>query len=150
MLLDGSEAPYLNKPDNLEVDGYGNIIIQEDPGNNPQLSRMVAYRIADGKLAVMSRFNEAMFLASKASSTFITEDEETSGVLNVTNLMRKNKSDKKYYYLFVAQVHASGDALFKARPDITDAAAKAELAKAIEAGQMYLMTVTNWNTVYGG
>lgn len=150
MLLDGTEAPYLNKPDNIEVDGFGNILIQEDPGNNPQLTRMFAYRIADGKLVIMNQFNEAMFSAAKGAASFITEDEETSGVLNVTSLMRKSKADKNYYYVFVAQVHATGDALLKARPDITDATAKAELAKAIEAGQIYLMTIGNWNTVFGG
>jgi secreted PhoX family phosphatase len=28
MLLDGSEAPFMNKPDNIEVDGFGNILTQ--------------------------------------------------------------------------------------------------------------------------
>lgn len=150
MLLDGTEAPFLNKPDNIEVDGFGNIIIQEDPGNNPQLTRMFAYRISDGKLVVLNKFKEALFSAAKADASFITEDEETSGVLNVTSYFKKNAKDKNSYYVFVAQVHATGDALLKARPDITDAAAKAELAKAIEAGQIYLMTISNWDAIYGG
>jgi hypothetical protein len=149
MLLDGTEAPFMNKPDNIEVDGSGNIIIQEDPGNNPQLTRMFAYRIKDGKLVVLNQFKEAMFSAAKADASFITEDEETSGVLNVTKYFRKSSKDKNSYYILVAQVHATGDALLKARPDITDAAAKAALAKAVEAGQIYLMTVSNWKTVYG-
>lgn len=150
MLLDGTEAPYLNKPDNIEVDGYGNIIIQEDPGNNPQLTRMFAYRISDGKIVVLNQFKEAMFSAAKADPSFITEDEETSGVLNVTKYFKKNSKDKNTYYVFVAQVHVTGDALLKARPDITDPAAKAALAKAVEGGQIYLMTVSDWSTIYGG
>lgn len=148
MLLDGSEAPYLNKPDNLEVDGFGNILIQEDPGNNAQLSRMFAYRISDGKLATIAQFNKDLFSTAAASSKFITEDEESSGVLNVTNLFKSGKSDTNKYYILVAQVHATGDALFKARPDITSEAGKALLLKGIEAGQIYLMTVADWTQVY--
>lgn len=149
MLLDGSEAPYMNKPDNIEVDGLGNILIQEDPGNNAQIERMFAYRIKDGKVAVLTQFNANMFSKAAASAEFITEDEEQSGVINVTSLMRKNASDKNSYYVLNAQVHATGEALLKARPDITTESGKADLAKAIEAGQVYLMTVANWAAVYG-
>jgi secreted PhoX family phosphatase len=148
MLLDGSEAPYLNKPDNLEVDGFGNILIQEDPGNNAQLSRMIAYRISDGKMTTIAQFNSEMFSTATASAKFITEDEETSGVLNVTSLFRTSKTDTNKYYIFVAQVHATGDALLKARPDIVTAEGKSALLKAIEAGQIYLMTVSDWSKVY--
>lgn len=148
MLLDGTEAPYLNKPDNLEVDGFGNIIIQEDPGANAQVSRMFAYRIADGKIATIAKFSDKMFSATKADPSFITEDEETSGVLNVTKYFKKSKTDSNKYYVFVAQVHVTGDALLKARPDITSAEAKAKLLKAVEAGQIYLMTVSNWSKLY--
>ena len=51
LLLDGSEEPFLNKPDNMTIDGEGNLLIQEDPGNNVSLARIVAYRIADGRAA---------------------------------------------------------------------------------------------------
>lgn len=149
MLLDGSEAPYINKPDNIEVDGFGNILIEEDPGNNPQIERMFAYRIADGKIAVLTQFNEKMFSKAAGDSSFITEDEEQSGVLNVTALLRKGKSDKNSYYLLNAQVHATGAALLKARPDITNADEQTVLARAIEAGQVYVLTIPDWSAVYG-
>jgi hypothetical protein len=149
MLLDGSEAPYMNKPDNIEVDGYGNILIQEDPGNNPQIERMFAYRIADGKIAVVSQFNDKMFSKAAADASFITEDEEQSGVTNVTSLLRKSKTDKNFYYVLNAQVHATGAALLKARPDITNADEQTVLARALEAGQVYLLTIADWSAVYG-
>jgi Bacterial protein of unknown function (DUF839) len=148
MLLDGSEAPYLNKPDNMEVDGFGNILIQEDPGNNAQLSRIVAYRIKDGKMKTVVQFKSSMFSAAAADASFITEDEESSGIIDVTNHFKTSKADTKKYYIFVAQVHATGDALLKARPDITTAEGKAKLLQAIEAGQIYLMTVSDWSSLY--
>jgi hypothetical protein len=149
MLLNGSEAPYMNKPDNIEVDGYGNILIEEDPGNNPQLERMFAYRIADGKVVVLTQFKDKMFSKASGDASFITEDEEQSGVLNVTSLLRKSKSDKNSYYILNAQVHATGAALLKARPDITNVDEQTVLARAIEAGQVYILTIPDWSAVYG-
>lgn len=149
MLLDGSEAPYMNKPDNIEVDSFGNILIEEDPGNNPQVERMFAYRIADGKIAVLTQFNEKMFSKAAGDASFITEDEEQSGVVNVTSLLRKGKTDKNSYYLLNAQVHATGAALLKARPDITNADEQTVLGRALEAGQVYVLTIPDWSAVYG-
>ena len=149
MLLNGSEAPYMNKPDNIEVDGFGNILIEEDPGNNPQLERMFAYRISDGKVAVLTQFKDKMFNKSTGDASFITEDEEQSGILNVTSLLRKSKTDKNSYYILNAQVHATGSALLKARPDITNLDEQTVLGRAIEAGQVYILTIPNWSAVYG-
>ncbi|MEY4019362.1 MAG: hypothetical protein RLZZ590_662 [Actinomycetota bacterium] len=150
MLLNGTEAPFMNKPDNIEVDGFGNILIQEDPGNNAQLERMFAYRIKDGKIAVLTQFKASMFSKASASPEFITEDEEQSGVLNVTNFFRKSKTDTNSYYVLNAQVHATGADLLKARPDITTEAGKSALLNAVEGGQVYLLTIPNWTAVYGG
>ncbi len=143
MLLDGSEAPYLNKPDNIEVDGYGNILIQEDPGNSVLRTRMFAYRIADAKFAILSQFKAQYF--EPGAAQFITQDEESSGVLNVTNFLKKSKTDTNKYYIFVAQVHST---IAAARPDVTSAEGIAALATAVEGGQVYLMTVSDWAKVY--
>lgn len=146
MLLNGTELPYLSKPDNIEVDGFGNVLIQEDPGNNDQVARMVAYRIADGKIAVVTKFKDEYFAPGGAK--FITKDEESSGITNVTDILRTSKTDKNSYYVFDAQIHATPGA---SRPDLaSDKAGAAELAKAVEGGQVYLLTIPDWNAVYGG
>lgn len=146
MLLDGSEEPYLNKPDNIDVDGAGNVLIQEDPGNNDHVSRVVAYRIKDGKIATVAKFKDVYFAPGAAQ--FITKDEESSGVTEVTDFMRKSETDTRRYYVLDAQVHASPLA---SRLDLAgaDASTKAELANMVEGGQLYLMTVDDWTRVYG-
>jgi len=142
MLLDGSEAPYLNKPDNITVDAFGHIMIQEDPGNNEQVSRLFAYDLATGKIAVVAKFKDEYFAANGKAK--MTIDEESSGIIDVTKYFKKDASDSKAYYIFNAQVHVQTSIT---RPDVTDAAAKAELDKLLEGGQLYLLTVADWSKV---
>ena len=142
MLLDGSEAPYLSKPDNIVVDDAGNILIQEDPGNNALLARVVSYRISDGKLATIAKFKDTYFNSAN-TTTFITQDEESSGIVDVTSYLRTGKSDKAKYYMMVAQIHATPA---KSRPDLTPA--PADIANAIEGGQWYVMKVSDWSGIY--
>jgi len=142
MLLDGSEEPLLSKPDNIVVDNVGNILIQEDPGNNAHVSRVVAYRIKDGKLATVAKFKEIYFNSANVE-TFITQDEESSGIIDVTDYFKTGKSDTAKYYMMVAQIHATPA---KSRPDLSPA--PANIANAVEGGQWYVMKVANWELIY--
>ena len=142
MLLDGSEEPYLSKPDNIVVDDAGNILIQEDPGNNALNARVVSYRISDGKLATIAKFKDTYFNSAN-TTTFITQDEESSGIIDVSSYLRTGKSDKAKYYMLVAQVHATPA---KARPDLNPA--PANIANAIEGGQWYVMKIDDWSSIY--
>jgi len=145
LMLDGSEAPYLNKPDNITIDDLGNILIQEDPGNNAHVSRLVAYRIADGKVGTVAKFKDQYFAPN--GSQPITLDEESSGVVDATKFFRTSAKDANSYYLLDAQVHVP---TAKARIDLgaLSPTATAELNNAVEGGQLYLMTVKDWNAIY--
>ncbi|MBU3693117.1 MAG: DUF839 domain-containing protein [Candidatus Nanopelagicaceae bacterium] len=141
LLLDGSEQPYLSKPDNIAVDAVGNVLIQEDPGNNALVARIVAYNIKSKKVSVMAQFKSEYFAAGGTS--FITQDEESSGIIDVTDLLKTGAKDKARYYMYVAQIHSP---TAKARPDLDPTSSW--LASAVEGGQWYVMKVQEWNLVY--
>ena len=141
LLLDGSEAPLLSMPDNITVDGAGNVLIQEDPGNNALVARIVSYRIKDGAVGIVAKFKDEYFAEGAAS--FISKDEESSGIIDVTDLLSKGKTDKSRYYMYVAQVHGP---IAKARPDVAEG--DLTLPKAIEGGQWYIMQISDWTAVY--
>jgi len=126
LLLDGSEAPFLNKPDNMDIDQEGNLLIQEDPGLNDHLARIVAYRIADGARGVVAEFDRGQF--SPGSPNFITTDEESSGILDTRDLLGPGT------FLFDAQVHV---------PPVNN------VVEYVQRGQLMQMEVTDWSAVYG-
>jgi hypothetical protein len=160
LLLNGGETPFLSKPDNMTITQDGVIMIQEDPGNNAHVARVLAYRIKDGKLATVATFDPKYFTA--AGSNFMTIDEESSGIIDATSLLRKG-SDKNSYFFLNAQIHTysgvtvvdSGvkGATTPSRPDLvrTSAGKKSIIDNAsVEGGQYYVMTVTDWNEVFKG
>lgn len=140
MLLNGGETPYLSKPDNLAIDESGHILIQEDPGNNAHLARVVAYRISDGKLGVVAQFDKQYFATD--ATTPITIDEESSGMVNANAFLKKS-GDNASYFFFNAQVHATTS---KAR--LESAPVDALDTAAIEGGQYYLLKISDWTKIF--
>ena len=160
MLLNGGEAPYLSKPDNLTVTKDGIIMIQEDPGNNAHVARLLAYRIKDAKLAVVAQFDPKYFSAT--GSKFMTLDEESSGIIDVSDFLRKG-NDTKTYFMLNAQIHTySGvttvdpgvkGALSPSRPDLVNRNKDKKLVldnATVEGGQFYTLTISDWDTVFKG
>jgi Alkaline phosphatase PhoX len=134
LLLDGSEAPFLNKPDNMAIDDEGNLLIQEDPGNNVAVSRIVAYRIADGARGVLAQFDPALFGWRGArlpngnpvlEPGQLTFDEESSGIIDAHHVIGPR------WFLFDAQVH-------RALPD----------PELVQGGQLLALHVDRWNDLY--
>ena len=80
----------------------------------------------------------------------MTEDEESSGIIDATKLLAK-PGDTNAYFFFNAQIHTSGS--IAARPDLAkrNAAKKEAINTAtVEGGQFYVMTISNWDTVFNG
>ena len=103
MLLEGIGGPgEVQMLDNMSVEN-GKIILQEDPGNDPRQAKVWEYDIATGGLKELAQFDPALF----GGANPITLDEESSGVIDVTDLLGDADTSA---YLLDAQVHArSGD-----------------------------------------
>jgi secreted PhoX family phosphatase len=158
MLLNGGESIYMSKPDNITVTNNGVVVIQEDPGGNAHVARVIAYRISDGKLATLAKFDSQYF--TEAGANYMTLDEESSGVIDVTSLLAKS-GDKNTYLMLNAQVHVKGGvtkadpavkgALSAGRPDLknlpSDSKKRLDMAT-IEGGQFYTMTISDWTKVF--
>lgn len=129
LVLDGSQTwgdgIRTNKPDNMTIDRDGNLLIQEDPGGNDHIARILSYRISDGARGVVARFDPALFgPGSTVDPMRLTTDEESSGIIQLADGS----------YLFDAQAHTA--------KGLNDPAAQ------VERGQLLTMTVADFAKVY--
>jgi hypothetical protein len=123
LVLDGSEAPHLNRPDNIDIDASGNLLIQEDPDDQPHLARIVAYDTETGARGVLATFDSDRF--GEGGANVITHDEESSGIIDAQHVIGAG------WFLFNAQVHTPS-----ADPDY------------VELGQLLAMKVDSFRDVY--
>jgi len=97
MMLDGTEGQIMM--DNLCADANGNLLTNEDPGNNARLSRISKYYPATDAFVPLGQVKSNYFLVGQPN--FLTQDEELSGVVDMSSILGAGK------YLFVAQVHTN-------------------------------------------
>jgi hypothetical protein len=105
--------------DNITVDSLGRVILQEDVGNQTHLGKVWAYDIDSGAVLELARHDANLFL-SPSAGYIGTQDEETSGVIDVSSILGPGS------YLMVDQVHKNISA--------TD-------PELVELGQLLLMRV---------
>jgi secreted PhoX family phosphatase len=74
-----ANAPGPQMLDNMTVDSRGQVLMQEDTGNNAYLAGVWAYDIESGSLARIARHDPDRFAVG--GSDFITKDEESSGII---------------------------------------------------------------------
>jgi hypothetical protein len=111
LVLNGSEAPEgvgaakVNKLDNITISDDGTVaFLQEDPGGNDQVARLLAVRLSDRKLVSVATFDKDMFgTAGDAANANaqLTNDEETSGIFDATKLY----GGSGLTFMFNAQIH---------------------------------------------
>lgn len=125
-LLDGTEG--IRSLDNLTVTSTGKLILQEDRGNTPALSKVWAYDPATDGLLQIAQHDPAKFgnEANPAVPPF-TQDEESSGVVDVTDIFGK---DGGQAFLLDTQAHYPFGA--------PGSAGRIEM---VEGGQLMLMRV---------
>ncbi|MBY0425654.1 MAG: hypothetical protein K2Q22_08470, partial [Cytophagales bacterium] len=96
-VLDGTEGQQML--DNMTMDNYGNIILVEDVGNNAILGKVYQYNIASDKLKALGQHNPSLFTGGTTNPSFITQDEEASGPIDMENILGKG------WFLVVDQIH---------------------------------------------
>ena len=83
LLLDGSEGQKML--DNITVDALGNVLLQEDVGNNAHLGKLWQYSPTADALTQLATHDPNTFL--EGGPTFLTQDEESSGIIDVTSIL---------------------------------------------------------------
>jgi hypothetical protein len=88
--------------DNVTIDRLGRLLIQEDTGSNPWVSKIWLYGIDNGSLTEIAHHDPAVF--EPGGARFITQDEESSGIVDAAHILGEG------WFLFVVQVHKADDA----------------------------------------
>jgi serralysin len=121
MLLDGTEEHQML--DNMTISQDGKILLQEDLGTTLYLAKVWEYNPNTDKLKLLAEHNPDLFGPDAGKNTFLTTNEESSGIIDVTDILGDVKKD---VYLLDVQAHYDND--------------DRELD---EGGQLLAMTVTN-------
>lgn len=96
MALDGTEGQRML--DNITVNTRGQVVMQEDPGNQAHLAKIWIYTPSTDKLTEVATYDPARFTTGLPG--FITQDEESSGVIEAKTLLGDG------WYLINSQAHA--------------------------------------------
>ena len=85
-VLDGTEGQVML--DNMTIDKYGHILLQEDVGNAAHNGKMFQYTIGTDQLKQIAKHDPARFgdIGIAATSPF-TQDEETSGIIDMEDIL---------------------------------------------------------------
>lgn len=83
VLLEGTEGAEMM--DNMTIDNWGHILIQEDVGNNARLGRTWQYTIATDALVEIASHDATRFVTGGAN--FLTQDEEASGIIDAQEIL---------------------------------------------------------------
>jgi hypothetical protein len=94
MVLDGTEGQHMF--DNITVNDRGQVLLEEDPGNQAYVAKVWRYYPDTDSLVEIAHFDENLF--TPGGPGFITQDEESSGIIPAPFLGED-------MYLFDAQVH---------------------------------------------
>ncbi|MGE5229926.1 MAG: alkaline phosphatase PhoX [Deltaproteobacteria bacterium] len=103
--LAGTDGATARSFDNLTVDAGGRVIVQEDPGNNPYIAKVWQVDPVARTAVQIFESDRARFLPGAAG--FLTQDEENSGVIDVTDIVRNANwyEAGRRYYLGNMQAH---------------------------------------------
>jgi len=100
ILISSADGP--QNMDNLTLDPYSNVLIQEDRGSSSALARIWNYNLRTGDLTVLAQADRTRFISGP---DFLTTNEESSGIIDARDLLGPG------WFLLTVQAHYSpGDA----------------------------------------
>jgi hypothetical protein len=117
--LTGTDGAAARSFDNMTVGEDGKIYVQEDPGNSSYIAKTWSYDPATNTWTQILESDRNRFLSGGAS--FLTQDEESSGIIEVTSIL--GKADGKRYFLADMQAHYGNG------------------AELVEGGQLYMVAM---------
>ena len=85
VLLKGAEGHRML--DNMAIDALGRIMLQEDPGNDPRISRVWMYGIDSKNFVEVAYHNPVFFEPLFGTALFQTQDEESSGIIDASSVL---------------------------------------------------------------
>jgi hypothetical protein len=98
ILLRGDEGHRML--DNVAIDRFGRILMDEDPGNAERISKIWLYAIDTRQLIQVAAHNPKFFDASTSNNPdFITQDEESSGIIDASHILGEG------WFLLDVQAH---------------------------------------------
>ena len=89
--------------DNITIDKLGRLLLQEDTGNNAWVSKVWLYNIDSGALVEVAHHNPQLFEPGVNPATFITQDEESSGIIDAQHIFGQG------WFLLAVQIHLHND-----------------------------------------
>jgi hypothetical protein len=109
MLLNGTEGQQML--DNITPNGRGQIVAQEDIGNQPALGKVWLYDISSDTMTQVAEHDPALF--TPGAPSFLTQDEESSGVIDASSILGEGwyLLDDQAHYLIPGEVFEGGQLL---------------------------------------
>jgi hypothetical protein len=103
--LTGTDGQTARSFDNITVDGDGRVLVQEDPGNNAYIAKTWQVDPSTGTAVQILESDRARFLPGAPG--FLTQDEENSGVVEVTGIVSSARwyEPGRRYFLADMQAH---------------------------------------------
>jgi Ca2+-binding RTX toxin-like protein len=86
--------------DNITVNYAGDVLLQEDSGNQAYLGKIRQYDVSSGELIQVAQHDPARFDPNTATAAnFLTKDEESSGIVDLASILGEG------YYVANVQAH---------------------------------------------
>lgn len=124
ILVDGTGPEQMF--DNITVNNAGNVLLQEDTGNQAYIGKVRQYDVSAGELIEVAHHNTTLFdPVTAVPADLLTRDEESSGIIDLSAILGKG------YYLADVQAHYAINA---ANPH-----GFADPAELVEGGQLLII-----------